>query len=122
MRCYKTCHYPIKIKKENETMISINNEPLIDMMKTIDHKFIEDHSKKIRIEPTKYSIIVKYIRDPECSIRDIIMVFNGDGIMEFTGLLIDGTYKTSQKIDVSLFEKDPKLFRTFLRKNFFDID
>ena len=108
-------------QKENEIMISINNEPLIDMMKTINHKFIEDHNNRIRIEPTKHSIIVKYIRDPECSIRDIIMVFNGDGIVEITGLRTNGTYEINQ-YDITAFIRDSNLFRTLLHKNFFDID
>ena len=103
-------------------MISINNESMIDMMKVIDHKFIEDHNDKIRIEPCKYSIIVKYIRDPNCSIRDIVIVFNGDGVVEITGLYVNGTYVSKQQFDVYMFENHPNLFRTILNKNFFGIE
>jgi len=103
-------------------MISINNEPVIDMMKVISHEFIEDHINKIKIEPTKYSIIVKYIRDPMCSIRDIIIVFNGNGILELTGLLADGTLMSRKQFEISTFEKDPNLFITLLHKNFFGMN
>lgn len=103
-------------------MISINNEPMIDMMKVIDHKFIEDHNGKIRIESSKNSIIVKYIRDPNCSIRDIIIVFNGDGVVEISGLYINGTYASRQQFDVYMFESHPNLFRTILNKNFFGVE
>ena len=99
-------------------MISIDNQPLIDMMKTIDYKFIEDHSNKIKIEPTVYSIIVKFIRDPETSIRDIIMVFDGDGVMKVTGLHIDGIMIRNKVYDISDFVKEPKMFNYILRQNF----
>ena len=119
MRCYKTCHYPIKIKKENETMaISMNNEPLIDMMKVIDHKFIEEHSNRVIIEPSKHFITVKYIRDLSCSIRDIIMVFNGDGHMLITGLLKDGTYEQNRVIRIDRFLVEHEGFRRMLHKNY----
>ena len=78
---------------------SISNEPMIDMMKVIDHKFIEEHSNRVIIEPSKHFITVKYIRDLRCSIRDVIMVFNGDGIMLISGLLTDGTYEKNKEIN-----------------------
>jgi hypothetical protein len=53
-----------------------------------------------------------------CPIRDITIVFNGDGIMKLTGLLIDGTYITNKEYDISIFEKDLKSFRSLLCKNF----
>lgn len=97
--------------------ININNEPLIDMMKVIDHKFIEKHGNKVIIEPSKHFITVKYIRDPNCSIRDVIMVFNGDGTMFISGLLINGTYE-QQKFDVDKFLVDSEEFRRMLNKKY----
>ena len=97
---------------------SINNEPLIDMMKVIDHKFIEKHGKRVIIESSKYFITVKYIRDLNCSIRDIIMVFNGDGIMLISGLLADGTYEQNKVLDIDKFLVDSEGFRRMLHKNY----
>lgn len=99
--------------------ISINNEPLIDMMKVIDHKFIENHGNRVIIEPSKHFITVKYVRDPSCSIRDIIMVFNGDGHMIISGLLTNGTYEQHRKLDIDKFLLDPEGFRRMLYKNYF---
>ena len=99
--------------------ISMNNKPLIDMMKVIDHKFIEEHSNRVIIEPSKHFITVKYIRDFSCPIRDIIMVFNGDGTILISGLLTNGTYEQHKKLDVDKFLVDPKGFRRMFNKNYF---
>lgn len=98
--------------------ININNGPLVDMMKVIDHKFIEKHGNRVIIEPSKHFIVVKYIRDFNCSIRDIIMVFNGDGDMFISGLLKDGTYEQNKVINVDRFLVDPVEFERMLHKNY----
>lgn len=99
-------------------MISINNETVINMMKVIRHQFIEKNIDKIKIEPGKYFIVFKYIRDPECSIRDFIMVFGGNGHVRISGINASGEMITNKKFYVGNIVRDPSAFYNMILHEF----
>lgn len=97
--------------------ISIDNRPVADMMKVINPEFIINHDRNIRIEPSKYSITIKYIRDDECPIRDVYFVFNGDESVHITGLNLSGNMISGLKFDLNHFDIE-RTFRQMVRENF----